>query len=129
MVLRSASEVRQGEQTREFPHHEAHRDGAFTKKLNVLTIHIDRHHDRDNVATSISVVEKDCDIDEIMTRSSSDVEKGEKENRRAYLFLGRPMSVAHELAFFAVVSTANFTPRGFPLYSSTLFFWAASTAK
>lgn len=42
----------------------------------------------------------------------SDLEKkGVEEDPRAHIFLGRPMTVAHEIAFFAVVSTANFTPR------------------
>ncbi|KAI1457224.1 MFS general substrate transporter [Annulohypoxylon moriforme] len=43
---------------------------------------------------------------------SSDLEKkGGREDPRAHIFLGRPMTVIHEIAFFAVVSTANFTPR------------------
>ncbi|CAJ2510089.1 Uu.00g059890.m01.CDS01 [Anthostomella pinea] len=41
---------------------------------------------------------------------SSDLEKRSHENPRSQLFLGKPMSIAHEMAFFAVVSTANFTP-------------------
>ncbi|KAI1771331.1 MFS general substrate transporter [Hypoxylon cercidicola] len=43
---------------------------------------------------------------------NSELEKTEsQENPRAHLFLGRPMSIIHEVAFFAVVSTANFTPQ------------------
>ncbi|KAI1212416.1 MFS general substrate transporter [Annulohypoxylon truncatum] len=43
---------------------------------------------------------------------SSDLEKkGGREDPRAHIFLGRPMTVIHEIAFFAVVSTANFTPQ------------------
>ncbi|KAH9993646.1 MFS general substrate transporter [Xylariaceae sp. FL0662B] len=38
------------------------------------------------------------------------MEKGHQEDPRAHIFLGKPMSVAHEIAFFAIVSTANFTP-------------------
>lgn len=42
--------------------------------------------------------------------SSSDLEKN-KEGSREHIFLGEPMSIAHELAFFFIVATANFTPR------------------
>ncbi|KAI0480634.1 major facilitator superfamily transporter [Xylariaceae sp. FL0804] len=41
---------------------------------------------------------------------SSDLEQKSEANPRSHIFLGRPMSVAHELAFFIVVATANFTP-------------------
>lgn len=49
--------------------------------------------------------------DDSTTSDRSNMEKGTERERRAHLFLGKPMSVAHEVAFFAVVSTANFTPR------------------
>ncbi|KAI1335709.1 major facilitator superfamily transporter [Xylariaceae sp. FL0016] len=42
--------------------------------------------------------------------SSTDLEKKGSEDPREHIFLGKPMSVAHELAFFLVVATANFTP-------------------
>lgn len=48
--------------------------------------------------------------DDSTTSDRSNTEKGTVRERRAHLFLGKPMSVAHEVAFFAVVSTANFTP-------------------
>ncbi|KAI1433386.1 major facilitator superfamily transporter [Xylaria sp. CBS 124048] len=45
-----------------------------------------------------------------MASRSSDLEKRSRQDRRDDLFLRQPMSVAREVAFFAVVSTANFTP-------------------
>ncbi|KAI1826253.1 major facilitator superfamily transporter [Xylaria intraflava] len=45
-----------------------------------------------------------------MASRSSDLEKEGRQGRRDELFLGQPMSIVHEIAFFAVVSTANFTP-------------------
>ncbi|GAP82350.1 putative probable Drug resistance protein YOR378W [Rosellinia necatrix] len=48
--------------------------------------------------------------DDTTTSGSCDIEKNSEQDDRAYLFLGRSMNIAHELAFFAVVSTANFTP-------------------
>ncbi|KAI1143929.1 MFS general substrate transporter [Hypoxylon sp. FL0543] len=51
--------------------------------------------------------------DDCQNQSSlgSDMEKkGGEGNSRAHIFLGQPMTVIHEIAFFTVVSTANFTP-------------------
>ncbi|KAI0024727.1 major facilitator superfamily transporter [Xylariomycetidae sp. FL0641] len=45
-----------------------------------------------------------------VSTSSSELEKSSHVHPRAHIFLGKPMSVLHELAFYAVVSTANFTP-------------------
>ncbi|KAI1074461.1 MFS general substrate transporter [Whalleya microplaca] len=50
------------------------------------------------------------DLIEPSSNNSSDTEKGPQQDPRSHIFLGKPMSVAHELAFFAIVSTANFTP-------------------
>ncbi|KAI0393919.1 major facilitator superfamily transporter [Xylariaceae sp. FL0594] len=52
----------------------------------------------------------DGDATTMSSSGSSDVEKGRQHEPRASIFLGKPMTVAHELIFFAVVSTANFTP-------------------
>jgi len=75
----------------------------------------------DNTATSTNTMKstKTRDGDAITTSSSgsSDVEKGRQHDSRASIFLGKPMTIVHELVFFAVVSTANFTPRRLTLYS------------
>ncbi|KAI5928497.1 major facilitator superfamily domain-containing protein [Camillea tinctor] len=42
--------------------------------------------------------------------NSSDLEKQSQENPRAHIFLTRPMTTLHEIAFFMIVATANFTP-------------------
>lgn len=115
MVLWPFFNLRHGERTAELPHPEAHRDRIVTTTWDVLKTQAD-HHEQDNTAMSINIVKPECDADEIMTSDSGDTEKGSQQDRRAYLFLGKPMSVAHELAFFAVVSTSNFTPRGFFLF-------------
>ncbi|KAI1173313.1 major facilitator superfamily transporter [Nemania sp. FL0916] len=49
------------------------------------------------------------DVDTLESASSHH-DKMPARNGRAHLFLGSPMSIVHEIAFFAVVSTANFTP-------------------
>ncbi|KAI2642680.1 major facilitator superfamily transporter [Xylaria nigripes] len=59
---------------------------------------------------STAVSKSGFDVDQTMSSHDSDLEKGSRQDRRDGLFLGRPMSVVHELLFFAVVSTANFTP-------------------
>ncbi|KAI1145029.1 major facilitator superfamily transporter [Nemania diffusa] len=65
---------------------------------------------RDDTPVSIRTFKTSFKIGDIIDSDSSGIEEISKQDRRAYLFLGKPMSVVHELAFFAVVSTANFTP-------------------
>ncbi|KAI1376719.1 MFS general substrate transporter [Hypoxylon crocopeplum] len=66
------------------------------------------NHDVDGTTLSLSLGKDDC---QNQSSLGSDLEKkGAGQDPRAHLFLGRPMTVAHEAAFFAVVSTANFTP-------------------
>lgn len=67
-------------------------------------------HHRDGTPVSIRAVRDDLNVDDVTGSGSSDIEKTGVQDKRAYLFLGEPMSIIHELAFFAVVSTANFTP-------------------
>ncbi|KAK5636640.1 hypothetical protein RRF57_012352 [Xylaria bambusicola] len=67
----------------------------------------------DEIPLSIRTMGSDCKIDGITTSGSSDVEKRSEQDQRASLFLGKPMSLAHEAAFFAVVATSNFTPRAY----------------
>ncbi|KAI2636432.1 MFS general substrate transporter [Hypomontagnella submonticulosa] len=65
-------------------------------------------HDLDDKTLSTSLGTGDSQNQSSLV---SDLEKKEDgANPRAHIFLGRPMTVIHELAFFAVVSTANFTP-------------------
>ncbi|KAI1121560.1 major facilitator superfamily transporter [Nemania abortiva] len=64
----------------------------------------------DDTPISVRSFRNDVKFDDILETGSSDIEKIIERDRRAYLFLGEPMSVVHELAFFAIVSTANFTP-------------------
>lgn len=66
---------------------------------------------RDGTLVSSRTIQSDCNVDEIITSEASDIEKRGEQDQRASLFLGRPMSFAHEVAFFAVVATSNFTPR------------------
>ncbi|KAI0194148.1 major facilitator superfamily transporter [Astrocystis sublimbata] len=47
---------------------------------------------------------------ETIASGGGDIEKNCNQDRRSCFFLGKPMSIAQEFAFFAVVSTANFTP-------------------
>lgn len=62
-------------------------------------------HHRDGTPVSNKTVKND-----ITGSGSIDIEKTSVQDQRSYLFFGKPMSILHELAFFAVVSTANFTP-------------------
>ncbi|KAF3064092.1 hypothetical protein GL218_01228 [Daldinia childiae] len=65
-------------------------------------------HDADGKSLSPGLGKDDC---QNQSSLDSDLEKkGSKGHPRAHIFLGKPMSVIHELAFFVVVSTANFTP-------------------
>ncbi|KAI1360521.1 major facilitator superfamily transporter [Xylaria arbuscula] len=65
---------------------------------------------RDDTLMSIRTRGSDCKVDGITTGGNSDIEKSSEHDQRASLFLGRPLSFAHEVAFFAVVATSNFTP-------------------
>ncbi|KAI1426965.1 major facilitator superfamily transporter [Xylaria sp. FL1777] len=67
-------------------------------------------HHGDVTPASIRTTRSDFEVDGVVASGSSDLEKNSPRDRRTYIFLGKPMSFAHELAFFAVVSTANFTP-------------------
>ncbi|GAW22269.1 hypothetical protein ANO14919_118050 [Xylariales sp. No.14919] len=67
-------------------------------------------HHRDSTPVSIKTSTSQSKVDGTIASGSSDFEKRSEPDQRAYLFLQKPMSVVHELAFFAVVSTANFTP-------------------
>ncbi|KAI1104212.1 MFS general substrate transporter [Jackrogersella minutella] len=66
-------------------------------------------HDFDGKTISPSLRKDDC---QNQSSLGSDLEKkGNNDDPRTHIFLGRPMTVIHEIAFFAVVSTANFTPQ------------------
>ncbi|KAI1393826.1 MFS general substrate transporter [Hypoxylon trugodes] len=66
------------------------------------------NHDLDGKTLSLSIRKDDC---QHQSSLSSDLEKrGSGEDPRAHIFLGKPMSVIREIAFFTVVATANFTP-------------------
>ncbi|KAI0118715.1 major facilitator superfamily transporter [Nemania sp. FL0031] len=65
---------------------------------------------RDSSPASVRTFRNDFKFDDIIESGDSDIEKTSERDHRAYLFLREPMSLVHELAFFAVVSTANFTP-------------------
>ncbi|KAI1417667.1 MFS general substrate transporter [Hypoxylon sp. FL1857] len=66
-------------------------------------------HGLDSKTLSPSLRKDDC---QNQSSLGSDMEKkGGEGDPRAHIFLGQPMAVVHEIAFFAVVSTANFTPR------------------
>ncbi|KAI1310868.1 major facilitator superfamily transporter [Xylaria venustula] len=67
-------------------------------------------HDRDSISVSVRTIRSDSEVGGIVTSGSSDTEKSCPQDERASIFLGKPMSFAHELAFLAVISTANFTP-------------------
>ncbi|KAI1160898.1 major facilitator superfamily transporter [Nemania serpens] len=67
-------------------------------------------HHGDGTLVSIRTARNDLNVDDVTGSGSSDIEKTSVQDQRAYIFLGEPMSIVHELAFFAVVSTANFTP-------------------
>ncbi|KAI0841600.1 MFS general substrate transporter [Hypoxylon sp. FL0890] len=68
-----------------------------------------RSHDLDGKTLSPSLRKDDC---QNQSSLGSDMEKkGGEGDPRAHIFLGQPMTVIHEIAFFTVVSTANFTPR------------------
>ncbi|KAI0408591.1 major facilitator superfamily transporter [Xylaria palmicola] len=67
-----------------------------------------RHGDDTHV--SIRTLKSDIEVDGTMASSSSEIEKAIEQDQRAFFFLRQPMSILHELVFFAVVSTANFTP-------------------
>ncbi|KAI8626830.1 major facilitator superfamily transporter [Xylariaceae sp. FL1651] len=75
-----------------------------------VTMHHTDHHDSHRFAPSVGGETSDCDSNDSTVSSNNDTEKNSQHDPRAHMFLGKPMSVAHELAFFLVVSTANFTP-------------------
>ncbi|KAI1321016.1 major facilitator superfamily transporter [Xylariaceae sp. FL0255] len=61
----------------------------------------------------ISDVDIEKSIREVVDDKSSSshvVQEAHREDPRANFFLGKPMSFIHELTFFAIVSTVNFTP-------------------
>ncbi|XXH05138.1 DNA-directed DNA polymerase gamma mip1 [Hypoxylon texense] len=65
-------------------------------------------HDSDDTTLSPSLGHDDQNQPSL----NSGLEKIEsQENPRAHIFLCRPLSILHELAFFIIVSTANFTPQ------------------
>ncbi|KAI0542207.1 major facilitator superfamily transporter [Xylaria digitata] len=107
MISRPSSTVHQGEQTSELLYLEAHR---FNNVGSTLNLQARTGHYRNGTPASLRTITSDLKVDGTIASSSSDFEKRSERDQRAYLFLGKPMSVAHELAFFAVVSTANFTP-------------------
>ncbi|KAI0476848.1 major facilitator superfamily transporter [Xylaria cf. heliscus] len=108
MVSRPLSKVRRDEQTGELPCLGAPRQSTMRMTWDLLMAHADHH--RDDALVSIRTTESNSDAGEAITSSGSDIEKRSEQDQRAYFFLGKPMSIAHELAFFAIVSTANFTP-------------------
>ncbi|KAI0131768.1 MFS general substrate transporter [Hypoxylon sp. NC0597] len=66
-------------------------------------------HDLDGKTISPSLRKDDC---QNQSSLGSDMEKkGGGSDPRAHIFLTQPMTVIHEIAFFTVVATANFTPR------------------
>lgn len=79
-------------------------------------------HHGDGTLVSIRTARNDLNVDDVTGSGSSDIEKTSVQDQRAYIFLGEPMSIVHELAFFAVVSTANFTPRGYSWFRSHPLF-------
>ncbi|KAI0874763.1 major facilitator superfamily transporter [Hypoxylon argillaceum] len=107
MVSPLSSTLRKGQQTDKLSHLGARRDSTVgsTRYLSMA----DASHG-DDTPVSIRTFKTSFKIGDIIDSDSSGIEEISKQDRRAYLFLGKPMSVVHELAFFAVVSTANFTP-------------------
>ncbi|KAI8949592.1 major facilitator superfamily transporter [Xylaria longipes] len=108
MVSRSSSKVRRCGQTGELPHAGTPRQSTVRTTWELSMTHADHH--RDDTLVSIRTTGSDSNAGEAMASSGCDIEKRSEQDQRAYFFLGKPMSIAHELAFFVVVSTANFTP-------------------
>jgi hypothetical protein len=113
MVSPPSSTVHQGEQIGELSHLGTRRDSTVDSTRYLSMANADHG---DDTPVSIRTFKNNFRVNGTIGSGSSDIEKISKQDQRAYLFLGKPMSIVHELAFFAVVSTANFTPRG---YSST----------
>lgn len=109
MVSSPLHTAHQSEQTDDPSHFGAHWSSAMETTPD-LSMKSAAHH-RDGTPVSIRAVRDDLNVDDVTGSGSSDIEKTGVQDKRAYLFLGEPMSIIHELAFFAVVSTANFTPR------------------
>ncbi|KAJ2986124.1 hypothetical protein NUW58_g5176 [Xylaria curta] len=108
MVSQPSSNVGQSEQTGSLPHLGSQRDSTVEMPWKLSMTHADHH--RDDTLTSIKTMRSELKSDDTMASSNSDIEKRTEQSQRDYFFLGKPMSVVHELVFFAVVSTANFTP-------------------
>lgn len=119
MTSRPSSIVHQDKQTDELPHLGTHRYSTVGAMRNLPTTRTDYH--RDGTPVSIRTIRTDFKFDGIIASDSCDLEKRSPRDQRAYIFLGKPMSFSHELAFLAVVSTANFTPRGYSSISSNPF--------
>ncbi|KAJ8131155.1 hypothetical protein O1611_g2474 [Lasiodiplodia mahajangana] len=99
--------VYQGKSTGELPYPGARIDRSVKATRYLSSASAGR---RDDSPASVRSFTNDFQFDDIIESGGSDIEKISEPDQRAYLFLGEPMSVVHEIVFFAVVSTANFTP-------------------
>ncbi|KAI1804413.1 MFS general substrate transporter [Daldinia bambusicola] len=78
---------------------------------NALRRYVDGYDRKDNDEDTVQGHNTPASLSrDVDGKTLSPKRKGSEGNPRAHIFLGKPMSVFHELAFFAVVSTANFTP-------------------
>ncbi|KAI1742272.1 major facilitator superfamily transporter [Xylaria scruposa] len=108
MVSRPSSKARRGGQTSEPPHFETLQQSTVGMMWEPSATHANRH--RDDAPVSIRTIGSDSNAGGVMASSGSDIEKRSEHDQRTYFFFGKPMSIANELAFFLVVSSANFTP-------------------
>ncbi|KAI1354636.1 major facilitator superfamily transporter [Xylaria sp. FL0043] len=108
MGYQQSSVAPQTKQTDELPCLSIHRYSTLGAVQNLPTTHTDCHSD--SYPVSVRTMGNNFEVDEATANGSIDLEKTVPRNKRADIFLGKPMGLAHELAFFAVVSTANFTP-------------------
>ncbi|KAI0976127.1 major facilitator superfamily transporter [Xylaria arbuscula] len=108
MTSRPSSITHQEKHTDKSPHFEDHTYTTMGAESDLSTTRAGHH--RDSVPVSVRTMRSDSQVGGIMTCGSSDLEKSSSQDQRASIFLGKPMSFTHELAFLTVVSTANFTP-------------------
>ncbi|KAI0425942.1 major facilitator superfamily transporter [Xylaria sp. FL1042] len=108
MTSRPSPIAPQTEQTDQLPRLGAHRNSTMGAMQTLPTTHSDYHRDRYPV--SIRTMRSDLEVDGAIASSSIDLEKIASQDQRTDIFLKKPMSLAHELAFLTIVSTANFTP-------------------
>ncbi|KAI1265183.1 major facilitator superfamily transporter [Xylariaceae sp. FL1019] len=81
-------------------------------KTDRKTSNVDTDYPSSSIdASKASIQSIEYDLKDDVTDGRQDIEQKAYPDPRAQLFLGKPMSIAHELAFFAIVSTANFTPQ------------------